>query len=62
MTLPYDYSRCGGYMIDGELREGCEDCLRRTSPGRPDGLQSWIIPPELVVFECEWRIPPKDGE
>lgn len=58
MTLPYDISRCSGVKIDGEWREGCEDCLRRTSPGRPDGWQTWIMPPAIIVIECHWRVPP----
>lgn len=33
-TLPYDYARCNGRQDDGKWREGCEDCMRRTSPGR----------------------------
>lgn len=35
MTLPYDTARCEGAQYDGDWREGCEDCLRRTSPGGP---------------------------
>ncbi len=56
MTLPYDYARCKGVQHDGEWREGCEDCQRRTSPGRPE-RQAYIQPPEIIVFECEYRIP-----
>ena len=39
MTLPYDYARCAGDFP----REECRDCLRRTSPGRPE-WQSWMAP------------------
>ena len=39
---------------DGDWREGCEDCLRRTSPGGP--MSPWIEAPVIVVFECEYRI------
>ena len=42
MSLPYDTARCAGVQYDGEWREGCEDCLRRTSPGGE--RQSWIAP------------------
>ena len=59
MSLPYDTARCAGVQYDGEWREGCEDCLRRTSPGDPD-RQAWIEAPLLVVFECEYRIWPRD--
>ena len=54
-NLPYDYARCSGVNIDGDWREGCEDCLRRTSPGRPE-YQAYIMPPEIIAFECEHRI------
>ena len=59
MTIPYDTARCAGVQYDGEWREGCEDCLRRTSPGDPD-RQSWSEAPLWVVFECEYRIGPRD--
>lgn len=55
MSLPYDVARCSGVQIDGEWREGCEDCLRRTSPGR-EYWQTHITPPAIIVFECEHRI------
>lgn len=57
-TLPNDISRCDGVHIDGEWREGCEDCQRRTAPP-PDGPTWWITPPAIIVFECESRIPPE---
>ena len=59
MTLHYDSARCAGVHYDGDWREGCDDCLRRTSPGDP-GRQAWIDAPLLVVFECEYRIGPRD--
>ena len=59
-TLPYDFSRCFGYVADGDLREGCDDCLRRTAPGDPE-RQVYIEPPPIVVFECESRIPPGEA-
>lgn len=40
MTLPADVARCPGYQADGEWREGCEDCMRRTSP--PPDHHPWI--------------------
>jgi len=57
MTLPYDIARCHGVNIDGEWREGCEDCLRRTDAGSPD-RQAYITPPAIIVFECEYRLEP----
>lgn len=57
MSLPYDIARCPGYAADGEWRDGCEDCQRRTQPGHPY-WQSTIQPPAIVVFECDSRIPP----
>lgn len=55
MSLPYDVARCNGVRIDGEWREGCEDCLRRTAP-RPSTFYADMQPPAIVVFECEARI------
>ena len=58
MTLPNDIARCAGVGNDEEgWREGCEDCMRRTSP--PAEMQWWIEPPPIIVFECEYRIEPK---
>lgn len=54
--LPDDVSRCSGYRDADGWREGCETCLRRTSPA---GERSpWIEPPALIVFECEFLIEP----
>ena len=61
MTLPYDYARCAGSKHEGIWREGCEDCLRRTSPGDPE-RQVWMGAPEIIVFWCEYRIEPREGE
>ena len=44
--------------IDGEWREGCEDCLRRTAPIDPVGRTPIIGPPPVIAFECEYRIAP----
>ena len=57
MTLLFDIARCRGVQIDGEWREGCEDCLRRTEPCHPQ-RQAYIVPPVIVVFECEYRLEP----
>ena len=58
MTLTDDISRCQGVQIDGEWREGCEDCLRRTSPLRNRPGIPHIQPPAIIVFECEYRLEP----
>lgn len=62
--LPADYARCNGVNIDGQWREGCEDCLRRTSKKTPDGKpleRAWMMaPPPIIVFECEYRIAPEE--
>ena len=56
--LPADVARCDGSQDEGQWREGCEDCLRRTSPPA-DPERVWKMePPVLVVFECEARIAP----
>ena len=61
MTLLYDIARCNGVNIEGEWREGCEDCRRRTEPGSPH-RQVYIVPPAAIVFECEYRIEPEDAK
>ena len=57
--LPADVARCDGYLTqEGDWREGCEDCLRRTSPP-VDPARVWrMVAPAIVVFECEARIAP----
>lgn len=61
MTLPNDIARCPGVGSEEEgWREGCEDCQRRTAPR---DVQSWgVIPPAIIVFECEYRIEPNGDE
>jgi hypothetical protein len=54
--LAADVARCAGYRADGELREGCDDCRRRTDP--PHERQTHMMPPAVVVFECHARIAP----
>ncbi len=56
--LAADVARCAGYKADGEWREGCEDCMRRTVPP-VDPERVWMIaPPLVIVFECPYRIEP----
>ena len=50
-----DFARCPGVSYDGQWREGCDDCLRRESPETSEAVY-WITPPEIVVFECEFRV------
>lgn len=54
--LAADVARCAGYRADEELREGCEDCRRRTDA--PHERQTHMMPPVIVVFECHARIAP----
>lgn len=56
--LPNDVARCAGVGGDEEgWREGCEDRQRRTTPGHGEHVY-WMVPPEIVVFFCEYRIEP----
>lgn len=59
--LPNDFARCPGDGSDADgWREGCEDCMRRTSPA-PDPLRAWMIAtPEVdpVHQWCPERIGP----
>lgn len=57
MTLPADVARCSGVEYEDGWREGCEDCMRRTSPS-DHPYQVWIEPPPIITFECEFRIEP----
>jgi len=59
VKLPYDIARCNGVLSAGKWREGCEDCLRRTEAGRKE-WQAYLAPPQIVVFECEYRIDPDE--
>jgi len=58
MSIPYDTARCAGVQYDGIWREGCDDCLRRTSPGR-DQWQTYIAP-HNGEGPCPSRIGPRD--
>lgn len=60
MALPSDVARCPGYLADGEWREGCESCRRRTEPPADPDRALMMAPPLIVVFECECLIPPLD--
>jgi hypothetical protein len=46
MTLPYDYARRSGNAgaATSTPHPDCIACLRRTSPGRPEGWQAYIAP------------------
>ncbi len=57
-TLAADVARCAGYWADDELREGCDDCRRRTAGHAPGDRTVWMSQPLIVVFECEARIAP----
>ena len=58
MTLPANVERCSGVEDDsGGWRDGCEDCMRRTDRSAFP-LTAWMVPPLIVVFECEARIAP----
>lgn len=61
MTLPNDVARCPGVGSDADgWREGCADCMRRTSPARGDWVANMAPPPIIALF-CEYRIEPKDA-
>jgi hypothetical protein len=65
--LSFDIARCEGvsHIEDGKRywREGCEDCLRRTAPGRQGAWgQVYMAPPKVIAFECESRIAPEGAE
>ena len=60
--LPNDIARCAGVGDEKEgFREGCEDCRRRTE--KPYGqVFVHMTPPAIIVFECEFRIPPSGAK
>lgn len=59
--LLFDVARCEGVGSDAEgWREGCETCLRRTSPGRKQ-YQAYLIPEDIIAFECVYLIEPKES-
>jgi hypothetical protein len=61
-TLANDTARCNGVGSEEDgiwyWREGCEDCLRRTAPR--DGVHSFIEPPAIIAFWCEYHIEPDE--
>jgi len=59
VTLPADVARCDGVSAEGQWREGCDDCQRRTSPPADPERVLMMVPPALIVFECWARIPPE---
>ena len=59
MTLPADVARCPGVNLEGEWREGCESCARRTD--RTDHPRvSHMTPPPIIALWCESHIPDRD--
>lgn len=59
MTLLNDIARCAGVGNDEEgWREGCQDCMRRTSAGGGT-YTPMMTPPPIIAFWCEYRIDPK---
>jgi hypothetical protein len=61
-TLPNDVTRCEGvgdwdWKEGWGWREGCENCLRRTAPR--NGVNSFIEPPKIIAFWCEFLIEPE---
>lgn len=60
-TLSNDVARCAGVVGDDDegWREGCDDCMRRTTPSTGDVL-AWMMPPAIIAFWCEFRIGPND--
>ena len=58
MTLSADVARCAGVGDEDGWREGCADCLRRTSPPIDHPRVAPMTPPTLIVFECEGYIAP----
>ena len=75
MSLPYDYARCHGRMVKQNIpgtvtavtishgQAECVRCLRRTSPGSPDGPQPKFVElPPLVDGKCPKREAPETWE
>lgn len=58
--LANDIARCNGAWIKYEdnfvLRNGCENCLRRTAP-RPEVVVMFMAPP-VIDFDCDYLIEP----
>jgi hypothetical protein len=62
MNLPADVARCPGVQAEGQWREGCEDCLRRTAAPIDHPRVAHMAPPAVIAFECEFRIAPEEAE
>ena len=66
--LSIDVTRCDGRITTnppgfGTVSVGqaeCVRCLRRTSPGRPEG-QEFMEPPQFVAGRCSMLIDPESG-
>jgi hypothetical protein len=58
MTLPADVARCAGVGDEDGWREGCGDCLRRTSPPIDHQRVAHMEPPPIITFFCEYHMPP----
>lgn len=59
---PDQISLCDGVGSDDPeegWRDGCETCIRRTTPRGPDSLI--MKPPPIITFECEHLIEPSDS-
>jgi hypothetical protein len=57
--LANDIARCDGVFEEGEWREGCEGCLRRTAP-RPEFV-TMFMPPPITEVGCEYLIEEGEG-
>jgi hypothetical protein len=60
--LPDDIARCNGVGFqegdEWDWREGCEHCLRRIA--KRGERNSFIEPPLIIAFECEFLIEPEE--
>ena len=57
--LAADVARCPGVEDEDDWRDGCEDCMRRTSPPVGPECVLYVVPPAVIVFECAFRIAPE---
>ena len=56
-VLAADVARCPGVGSDDEgWREGCETCMRRTSPPANPDRVVMMSPPAIIAFFCEYLI------
>ena len=64
MTLPNDIARCAGVSETENgvtyWREGCETCMRRTSPPPTSPWAAMMRPPAIIAFQCEYLIEPEE--